>query len=93
VYRADNLAAFGVGRLIAWTFLKRIDDKEQKAIQILKEKLKTDEGRADMTKKMAEALRDVFADNPTARKELEKAVDAFRDFQPIHNPPQILTRA
>jgi hypothetical protein len=93
VYRADNLAAFGVGRLIAWKFLaewrKEGEKDDKRALHRISARLGTEQGRAELTEKMEKVLREVFADNQGARAQLELAVSSFRKFQPTEEAAHV----
>lgn len=89
VYRADNLAAFGVGQMLAWRFMKELDPNDDKARDIIKDKVKSDEGSAELATKLEKVLREFFADTEQSRKDLLPAVNAFRWYQPGKNPPEI----
>jgi hypothetical protein len=89
VFRADNLAAFGVGRLIAWSFMKELAASDDEARKIFEEKAKTQEGRAELCQKMEKVLRKLFDSSAESNQELAKAVNAFQKFQPVPGAPRI----
>jgi capsid protein len=93
VYRADNLAAFGVGRQLGWEFLDSVvpGDHTQAAEKI--EKLLTTGDESEKSRNMAELagkleaiLRKKFTNDG---KQLGPEIDAFRKLQPIPGAPPI----
>jgi RHS repeat-associated protein len=85
VYRADNLAAFGVGTLVAWKFLELIDPSRDAAIAHAQGLVRTPEGRAELTKKMEAVLRTLFDGSSESNAQLKLAVNMYAKFQPVQD--------
>jgi hypothetical protein len=97
VYRADNLAAFAVGRDLGWTFLDELarDGQEEPRKKIKSMLCKKNNAKNDATvEKNVQILTDRLEKLLNRKvgnggKDLANVVDSFRKFQPISNAPPI----
>jgi hypothetical protein len=93
VYRADNLAAFGLGRQLAWEFMDRIEpgsnnkarDKIKELLSV-RDKDKLNKNVQELADKLEVLLNEKLGDDG---RRVAGEIGAFRKLQPIPNAPPI----
>jgi hypothetical protein len=85
LWRAENLAAFGVGYEIADRFLKKINSNLDEARKQIDKDVETEVGRAKLVGLMKETLHELFDGGKKADDALLAAMNRYYDLQPSQN--------